>query len=66
VRTFEKFLEDQGFDPEATESTTHPDFYRLARNLHEALEKIAALDRIPDYIGCETHKIVIHALTNQR
>ena len=41
MRTFERFLEDEGFQADACEATTHPDFYRLAKAMHQALEDIA-------------------------
>ena len=37
---FQKFLEAQGFQPDACESCTHPDFYALAESMHAALVEI--------------------------
>ena len=35
MSAFAQFLEDQGFQADACECSTHPDFYRLARSLWE-------------------------------
>ena len=44
--TFENYLEAKGFQADACIATTHPDFYRLARNLWDGLIVIA---------DCRTH-----------
>ena len=44
--TFEDYLEAKGFQADACIDTTHPDFYRLARNLWDGLNVIA---------DCRTH-----------
>ena len=44
--TFEDYLEAKGFHSDACIATTHPDFYRLARNLWDGLNVIA---------DCRTH-----------
>ena len=44
--TFENYLEAKGFQSDACIATTHPDFYRLARNLWDGLNVIA---------DCRTH-----------
>jgi len=41
MRSFRRFLEDRGFQADACEFDTHPDFYRLAESMHKALETIA-------------------------
>lgn len=41
MRTFHEFLEDRGFQADACESLEDPDFYRLAKSMHEALERIS-------------------------
>ena len=38
--TFEAFLEERGFQADACEATTHPDFYTLARQLWSGLNRI--------------------------
>ena len=43
MRTFPQFLDDRGFQADACEALEHPDFYRLAKEMHGALEKIAAI-----------------------
>lgn len=46
---FQKFLEQRGFQPDACEATTHPDFYRLAESMHATLMEIKGTAYHSDY-----------------
>lgn len=46
---FQKFLEQRGFQSDTCEATTHPDFYRLAESMHEALVEIKGSTYHSDY-----------------
>lgn len=41
MRSFHRFLEDQGFQADACKALEDPDFYALAEAMHRALEIIA-------------------------
>jgi hypothetical protein len=55
MRSFYRFLEDQGFQADACKDLEHPDFYALAEAMHRALEQINELEPIKQRMSPERY-----------